>query len=35
MARIHFRNFNLLEPHFCELRGSHELIVEGDRAGAE
>jgi imidazolonepropionase-like amidohydrolase len=31
MTQIHFRNFNLLEPHFGELRGGYELIVEGDQ----
>ena len=25
-----FRNFELLEPSFGELRGGYELLVEGD-----
>ena len=28
--QILFRNFELLEPSFGELRGGYELLVEGD-----
>jgi imidazolonepropionase-like amidohydrolase len=31
MAQTHFKNFNLLEPAYGELRGGYELIVEDDR----
>jgi len=31
MAQFLFRNFQLLEPEIGELRGGHELLVEGDR----
>jgi imidazolonepropionase-like amidohydrolase len=31
MARIHFKNFMLLEPSHGELRGGYELLVEGER----
>jgi imidazolonepropionase-like amidohydrolase len=30
MAVYHFRNFELLDPDAGELRGGHELVVEGD-----
>src|SRR5215211_8031781 len=30
MAQFLFRNFQLLEPEIGELRGGHELLVEGD-----
>ena len=30
MTALHFKNFALLEPEFGELRGSYELLVEGD-----
>ena len=30
MAVIHFKNFAMLDPELGELRGGHELIVEGD-----
>ena len=30
MPQIHFKNFQLLEPTNGELRGGHELLVEGD-----
>src|SRR5215218_6841252 len=30
MAQLLFRNFQLLEPEVGELRGGHELLVEGD-----
>ena len=26
----HFRNFEMLDPEAGELRGGHELVVEGD-----
>ena len=29
MHQIHFRNFQLLEPANGELRGGHELLIEG------
>jgi len=31
MDVYHFRNFKLLDPDAGELRGGHELVVEGDR----
>jgi imidazolonepropionase-like amidohydrolase len=31
MDVYHFRNFELLDPDAGELRGGHELVVEGDR----
>jgi len=31
MAQALFRNFQLLEPRYGELRGGYELLVEGDR----
>jgi len=31
MARIHFKNFMLLEPSHGELRGGYELLVDGER----
>jgi imidazolonepropionase-like amidohydrolase len=31
MARLHFKNFQLLEPDHGELRGGYELLVEDDR----
>jgi imidazolonepropionase-like amidohydrolase len=31
MAVTHFKNFEMLDPEVGELRGGHELIVEGDR----
>ena len=31
MDVYHFRNFELLDPDAAELRGGHELVVEGDR----
>jgi imidazolonepropionase-like amidohydrolase len=30
MAQILFRNFELLEPSFGELRGGYQLLIEGD-----
>jgi len=30
MSQILFRNFDLLEPSFGELRGGYQLLVEGD-----
>ena len=30
MSQILFRNFELLEPSFGELRGGYQLLVEGD-----
>src|SRR5947199_2321434 len=30
MAQLLFRNFQLLEPKIGELRGGHELLIEGD-----
>src|SRR5215218_8228605 len=30
MAQLLFRNFQLLEPEVGELRGGHELLIEGD-----
>jgi Xaa-Pro dipeptidase len=31
MDVYHFRNFEMLDPDAGELRGGHELVVEGDR----
>ncbi len=31
MAQLHFKNFQLLEPAYGELRGGYELLVEDDR----
>jgi imidazolonepropionase-like amidohydrolase len=30
MAITHFKNFEMLDPEVGELRGGHELVVEGD-----
>jgi imidazolonepropionase-like amidohydrolase len=30
MAVTHFKNFEMLDPEIGELRGGHELVVEGD-----
>ena len=30
MDVYHFKNFELLDPEAGELRGGHELVVEGD-----
>ncbi len=30
MAVTHFKNFEMLDPEAGELRGGHELLVEGD-----
>ena len=30
MAQLLFRNFQLLEPEIGELRGGHELLIEGE-----
>ena len=27
---LHFKNFEMLDPEIGELRGGHELLVEGD-----
>src|SRR5258708_21825920 len=31
MNVTHFKNFEMLDPDAGELRGGHELVVEGDR----
>ena len=31
MEIYHFRNFEMLDPEVGELRGGHELVVEGDQ----
>ncbi len=31
MAVTHFKNFEMLDPEAGELRGGHELVVEGDK----
>ena len=31
MDVYHFKNFELLDPEVGELRGGHELVVEGDQ----
>src|SRR5262245_8153062 len=31
MEVYHFKNFELLDPEAGELRGGHELVVEGDK----
>src|SRR6187397_179675 len=31
MAQIHFKNLQLLEPQYGELRGGYEVLIEGDR----
>jgi hypothetical protein len=30
MDVYHFKNFEMLDPEVGELRGGHELVVEGD-----
>ena len=30
MGVYHFKNFEMLDPEAGELRGGHELVVEGD-----
>ena len=30
MDIYHFKNFEMLDPEAGELRGGHELVVEGD-----
>ena len=31
MEIYHFKNFEILDPEAGELRGGHELVVEGDK----
>ena len=31
MEVYHFKNFEMLDPEVGELRGGHELVVEGDK----
>ena len=29
MSQIHFKNFEMLDPDVGELRGGHEILIEG------
>ena len=31
MTQVLFKNFEMLDPEHDELRGGHELLIEGDR----